>query len=171
MVTDLVLFMGLAIVAVGSALGMLFSRNAVYSTLNLILNFCTMAVLYLMLNAPFIALVQIAVYAGAIMVLFLFVIMLLGAERLRTSKTLAWQQPLAIFLGLLLLVEAAYIMILRPTVLPPTSEPPPGFGTPEMIGLELFDTYLLPFEVVSVLLLVAMIGSIVLTKRRQREIS
>ena len=83
MIPDMILFILLAIVAVASALGMLLSRSAVYSALNLILNFCTVAVLYLLLGAPFIALAQITVYAGAIMVLFLFVIMLLGVEQLR----------------------------------------------------------------------------------------
>ena len=80
MIPDMILFFLLAIVAVSSALGMLLSRSAVYSALNLILNFGTVAVLYLVLSAPFIALAQITVYAGAIMVLFLFVIMLLGVE-------------------------------------------------------------------------------------------
>ncbi|MCB0036750.1 MAG: NADH-quinone oxidoreductase subunit J, partial [Anaerolineales bacterium] len=76
----IVLFIVLAIVAIGAALGMLVSRNAVYSALFLILNFATMSVFYILLNAPFLAMVQVTVYAGAIMVLFLFVIMLLGAE-------------------------------------------------------------------------------------------
>ena len=75
---DLILFLILALVAIATALGMLFSRNAVYSALFLVLNFVTVAVFYLLLGAPFIAMSQITVYAGAIMVLFLFVIMLLG---------------------------------------------------------------------------------------------
>ena len=78
-------FILLAVVAVAAALGMLLSRNAIHSALYLVLNFMTVAVFYLVLNAPFIAMVQITVYAGAIVVLFLFVIMLLGAERLRGS--------------------------------------------------------------------------------------
>jgi NADH-quinone oxidoreductase subunit J len=79
---DLILFLILALVAVVTAVGMLLSRNAVYSALFLVLNFVTVAVFYILLGAPFIAMAQITVYAGAIMVLFLFVIMLLGAERL-----------------------------------------------------------------------------------------
>src|SRR4030065_380042 len=81
MTTDLVVFLGLAVVTVASALGMLFSRSAVYSALFLVLNFATVAMVYFLLGAPFIALAQVTVYAGAIMVLFLFVIMLLGADR------------------------------------------------------------------------------------------
>ena len=78
--SDLIVFIVLAIVSIATALGMVFSRNAVYSALFLVLNFVTVAVFYLLLGAPFIAMSQVTVYAGAIMVLFLFVIMLLGAE-------------------------------------------------------------------------------------------
>ena len=88
MTTDLWVFLGLALIAVASAVSMLVSRNAIYSALFLVLNFVTVAVLYLLLNAAFIALVQVTVYAGAIMVLFLFVIMLLGAERVDTGRGL-----------------------------------------------------------------------------------
>jgi hypothetical protein len=88
-----ILFFGLmALIVVGTAIGMVASRNAVYSALFLVLNFATVALLYLMLGAPFIALVQITVYAGSIMVLFIFVIMLLGAERLGVSHPPRGQQ-------------------------------------------------------------------------------
>ena len=99
MTTDLWVFLGLALIAVASAVSMLVSRNAVYSALFLVLNFVAVAVLYLLLNAAFIALVQVTVYAGAIMVLFLFVIMLLGAERVETGRSLRWQQPAAVAPG------------------------------------------------------------------------
>ncbi len=167
MIPDLVLFFGLAGIAIASALGMLLSRNAIYSAINLIINFVTVAVFYLLLGAPFIALAQITVYAGAIMVLFLFVIMLLGAERLRASRTLAWQQPLAILLSIILVLETAYILILRPGSLSPPTTVSAGFGAPQAIGQTLFESYLLPFEIISVLLLVAMIGAIVLTRRER----
>ena len=80
MSVDLILFFGLALVAIAAAIGMLLSQNAVYSALFLVINFATVAVFYLLLGAPFIAMAQITVYAGAIMVLFLFVIML-GVRR------------------------------------------------------------------------------------------
>src|SRR5512145_533382 len=110
---DLILFLVLALVAVATAMGMLLSRNAVYSALFLVLNFITVAVFYLLLGAPFIAMAQVTVYAGAIMVLFLFVIMLLGAESLPKAEVLPWQQPLAIALGVLLAAESAYLLITR----------------------------------------------------------
>jgi NADH-quinone oxidoreductase subunit J len=169
MTPELILFLVLALVAIASALGMLFSSNAIYSALFLILNFATVAVFYLVLGAAFIALVQVTVYAGAIMVLFLFVIMLLGAEKLRRTGTLAWQQPLAIVLGLILSAEALYIVIFRGGEPSAVSTLPLGFGSPSAVGEVLFNQYLIPFEITSVLLLVAMIGAIVLTKKEKKD--
>ena len=163
---DLALFLILALVAVVTALAMLLSRNAVYAALFLVLNFATIAVFYLLLGAPFVSLVQVTVYAGAIMVLFLFVVMLLGAERLPEAEhTLPWQRPLALVLaGVLLgeLVVWGYARLQNPGTLGPAAA---GFGAPKAIGSLLFSTHLLPFELTSVLLLVAMIGAVVLTAR------
>ncbi len=171
MTIELVLFLVLALIAVATALGMLFSRNAVYSALFLVLNFITVAVFYLLLGAPFIAMAQVTVYAGAIMVLFLFVIMLLGAESLPQAEVLPWQRPLAIGLAMVLAVESAYLLVTkaRPTgdVLPPDT----AVNTTEnlrQLGAALFNGYLLPFEVTSILLLVAMVGAIVLSRREKR---
>ncbi len=166
---ELILFFVLALVAIAAAFGMLVSKSAVYSALFLILNFATIAVFYLLLGAPFIAMAQITVYAGAIMVLFLFVIMLLGAQRLSQTSSLPWQQPLAIALGVILLGEAVYILVFRGSTVLPQTAIEADFGGPAMIGNALFNQYLLPFEVTSVLLLVAMIGAIVLTKRTQGD--
>ena len=170
MTLDLALFLLLALVAIASALGMLLSRNAVYSALYLVLNFITVAVFYLLLGAPFIAMAQVTVYAGAIMVLFLFVIMLLGAESLPKSNVMPWQRPLAIFLSVMLGVEAGYLLLTkaRPagTVLPP-ADAVNATENLQQLGLSLFSDYLLPFEVVSILLLVAMVGAIVLTKKEK----
>jgi NADH-quinone oxidoreductase subunit J len=165
---DYVLFFGLALVAIASALGMLLSKNAIYSALNLVINFVSVSIFYLLLGAPFIALTQIAVYAGAIMVLFLFVIMLLGAEQLGVSSPLPWQRPLAVVLSGVLLFEAAYLVVTKLGVLARPAAVGLDFGSPAAVGEVLFGTYLLPFEVISVLLLVAMIGAIVLTGRRAR---
>jgi NADH-quinone oxidoreductase subunit J len=148
---------------------MLLSRNAVYSALFLIVNFATVAVFYLQLNAPFIALSQVTVYAGAIMVLFLFVIMLLGAEQSGRTPAAWWSQPLALFLGVVLLIEAAYIILTQRNTLPALQALPEGFGSPTAVGELLFDQYLLPFEVTSILLLSSMIGAIVLTLRERRR--
>jgi NADH-quinone oxidoreductase subunit J len=160
----LIFFLSLAVISVAAALGLLFSKNAVYAALFLVLNFLTVAVFYLTLNAPFLAMAQITVYAGAIMVLFLFVIMLLGTKKLTESSPIAWQRPLAVVLGLALLVEIGVLFLSHTRGEAMLAEIGPGFGSPQAVGQVLFTQYLLPFEITSVLLLVGMIGAIVLTK-------
>ena len=167
MTVDLVLFLILATVAVISALGMLLSRNAVYSALFLVLNFATVAVFYLLLGAPFIAITQVTVYAGAIMVLFLFVIMLLGADPLPEGKVLPWQKWLATGLAVVLAVEGIFLISTQKAAGLITSAPVESTGSPKAIGELLFSGYLLPFEVTSILLLVAMVGAIVLTNKKK----
>jgi NADH-quinone oxidoreductase subunit J len=167
---DVILFLILAVVAVATALGMLLSRNAVYSALFLVLNLATVAVYYILLGAPFIAMAQITVYAGAIMVLFLFVIMLLGAEQLAPGKALPWQKPLAALLALVLVVETIYLLAFRGVPPGDVIRPEAALNSADFIrqlGGMLFNEYLLPFEVTSILLLVAMIGAIVLTKQEK----
>ncbi|NJN79285.1 MAG: NADH-quinone oxidoreductase subunit J [Anaerolineales bacterium] len=167
---DLIVFLVLSLVAIASALGMLLSRNAVYSALFLVLNFVTVAVFYLLLGAPFIAMAQITVYAGAIMVLFLFVIMLLGAENLAPTNTLPWQRPLAILLSVILAVESIYLVFARARSDSAIVSPDASVNTIENLremAMTLFNQFLLPFEVTSILLLVAMVGAIVLSKREK----
>jgi NADH-quinone oxidoreductase subunit J len=168
MLAEWILFIGLALVAIGSAVGLLLSKNAVYAALNLIINFITVAVFYLTLGGPFISLTQVTVYAGAIMVLFLFVIMLLGAERLGAGATLPWQRPLAFVLGGILLFEAAYAILTRVAGTAVPDQLPATYGSPAAIGELLFSAYLLPFEIISILLLVAMVGAIVMTRKRDQ---
>jgi NADH-quinone oxidoreductase subunit J len=169
-----ILFYVLAAAAIIAALGMLLSRNAVHSALFLVANFAVMAVFFLLLTAPFIAMVQVTVYAGAIMVLFLFVIMLLGAEQLRVLKTkLPWQTPLALVLALVFVATLA--LLFAPgagglaMVLPGGDVGAGAFGSPQAIGQKLFSGYLLPFELTSFLLLVAMIGAVVLTRDEKNQ--
>jgi NADH-quinone oxidoreductase subunit J len=159
-----IVFFILAVVALGTALGMLTSRNAVYSALFLVLNFATVAMLYLMLGAPFIALSQITVYAGSIMVLFLFVIMLLGAERLPEAEALRWQPLVAIPLGLVLAGEFAYQIFVWSGSLNAVAVPPADFGTPKAMGQMLFTQFVLPVETTAVILLSATVGAIILAK-------
>ena len=169
MTPEIIVFFILALVALATALGMLFSKNAVYAAIFLVLNFATVAVFFLTLGGSFIAVTQVAVYAGAIMVLFLFVIMLLGAEKLGQSETLKWQMPLALLLGLVLIVQTAYVFFTRVDQIQGAAALPDGFGTPASIGQLLFNQYILPFEVTSILLLVAMIGAIVLTRQGKNK--
>ncbi len=171
MTVDLLLFFILGAVAILSALGMLISKNAVYSALFLVVNFATGAVFFLMLGAPFIAMVQVTVYAGAIMVLFLFVIMLLGAELLhQPSAALGWQRPAMVVLGALFLAALGVVLFgdafttgnVGPVL--QNADLPKDFGGPQAIGLALFQDYLLPFEITSFLLLLGMMGAVVLTR-------
>ena len=170
MTLDLILFLVLALIAIATAIGMLLSRNAIYSALFLVLNFITVAVFYLLLGAPFIAMSQVTVYAGAIMVLFLFVIMLLGAEAIPNRPS--WRSFLApVVLAVILAGEAAYLLVTRAkpdgNIMPPGTTANTGENL-RQLGMSLFTEYLLPFEVVSILLLVAMVGAIVLIRKEKR---
>jgi NADH-quinone oxidoreductase subunit J len=167
---DLIFFLILSLIAISTALGMLLSRNAVHSALFLVLNFVTVAVFYLLLGAPFIAMAQVTVYAGAIMVLFLFVIMLLGAESISGEFNLRR----AIFPGLLailLAAEATLIFLTRARPIGDVAQPDASVNTVtnlRALGETLFTDYLLPFEITSILLLVAMVGAIVLVRKEKR---
>ena len=167
---DLIFFLILALIAVATALGMLLSRNAIYSALFLVLNFVTVAVFYLLLGAPFIAMVQITIYAGAIMVLFLFVIMLLGAESI-SAELKGRGLILPAVLAIVLAVEATVIFLTRARPIGDVTQPDASVNTMtnlRALGDALFTQYLLPFEVTSILLLVAMIGAIVLIRKEKR---
>lgn len=157
-------FLVLAAVAIATALGTVAVRSAVHSALFLVLNLLTVAAFYLLLNAPFVAMVQIAVYAGAVMVLFLFVIMMLGAERVSGAAGMRWQIPLALALGGILIGGILFAFLRAPMGLPPAGSPPAPLGDPAAIGGRLLTTHALPFEVTSVLLLIAMVGVVVLAR-------
>ncbi len=162
--TDLIVFYSLALIAVASAAAMLVSKNTVYSALFLVLNFATIAVFYLILGAPFIAMAQVTVYAGAIMVLFLFVIMLLGVEKIAGEDKLIWQKPFAAVLVVLFAFDLYYLFAISGITDGFVRNMPADFGSPGEIGLVLFRQYMLPLQVTAVLLLVAMVGAVVLTK-------
>lgn len=164
MIWTYLIFGVMALFIVGTALGVLLNRNSIYSALFLVANFTFVAVLYLILGAPFLAMAQVTVYAGAIMVLFLFVIMLLGAERLGGSDPIKFQRPVAILIGLVLFVEVAALVVWGWGSMTPLPEPPVGYASPSDIGTLLFTKYALPFEITSIILLVAVIGAVVLTR-------
>ena len=187
MTAEFVVFVILALFAVVSAVWMISTKNPVRSALFLVVTFLTMAVFYITLSAQFIAAVQVIVYAGAIMVLFLFVIMLLniGApQALREPGGL--QRPAAfalaaLFLGVLFLSPTLMSMPAprtgtefvvtntAPTMEAPPSITPANIGTVETIGYNLFSPalpWLFPFEATSILLLVAVVGAIIMAKRQ-----
>jgi NADH-quinone oxidoreductase subunit J len=164
-----ILFFITALIAIVGGIAMLLSRNAVHSALFLLMNFVAIAVLFLLLQSPFLFAIQMTVYAGAIMVLFLFVMMLLGAEKVEdTPDRIAWQRPLAIVLGLGLLVVAGIAGFTGPTVAPPSGPEAAAFGDPAELGRLLFTDFLLPFQVTGVILLVAVVGVVVLNQRGRK---
>jgi len=169
---DHIVFWVFAPISVGSAVAVLVQRNAVHSALFLIVNFFTLAVFYLVLGAPFLFAVQIIVYAGAIMVLFLFVIMLLGVDRDESLvERLRGQRPMAILLGLGLAAEV--FVTVRASI--GLARGPADFdqvvnegGNAEALSRVLFRDYFLPFEVTSILLIVAAVAAMVLAQQRER---
>jgi NADH-quinone oxidoreductase subunit J len=160
-----------AVIAAVAGVMVVLMRTAVYSALCLILNFFCLAFLYITLNAEFIGVVNIIVYAGAIMVLFLFVIFLINPTREEERDRLGGQRRLALGLGLALLVLLGAIMSRAdPALLAQLPPAPPAASDPTItnvhqVGELLFTRFLFPFEVTSLILLAAVIGAIVLAKR------
>ena len=165
MVTTLlfVIFAGLAI---GCAIAMVAQRNPLYSAISLVGVFISLASLYVMLAAPFIAAVQVIVYAGAIMVLVIFVIMLLNVEEEeRPSRRLRFLLPAAVILAAVLIAEVIFVLWSVQTSLYTPRSNVSDTGLTSSIGIGLFTTYLLPFEITSILLLMAIVGAMSLARR------
>ena len=161
---EMVLFFILAIVAVAAGVGVIAQRSAVRSALFLLVNFCCLAGLYLLLNAQFVALVQVIISAGAVVVLFLFILMLLGIEQAEESPDLRRYQWIAgVLLGALFL--AGIIWALFPAATEWAGALVPTDNVRE-IGAAMLTDFAIPFELASVVLLVAIIGAVVLAKKR-----
>src|SRR3989449_6896101 len=161
-----VLFILFAALAVGCGISMIAQRNPLYSAISLIGVFISLACLYVMLAAPFIAAVQVIVYAGAIMVLVVFVIMLLNVEQEEHSPArLRSLIPIAVGLAAILFAEAAFIIFFVHTSPSTPTDNISNVGLTSSIGAGLFTSYLLPFEITSVLLLMAIVGAMTLARR------
>jgi NADH-quinone oxidoreductase subunit J len=169
---EMVLFIILAAIAIIAALGVIIARKGIYSALFLLLNFCSLAGLYLLLNAQFLAAAQVIIYAGAIVVLFLFVTMLLGGgEEAKGTSNVKRQTSsvLAIALAIVLFVEVGYVLLsgtLTGTQGSDTPEAIARMGNVQAIGKLLFTDYLLPFELAAILLLIGIVGAVVLAKKK-----
>ncbi|HEY6865967.1 MAG TPA: NADH-quinone oxidoreductase subunit J, partial [Candidatus Eisenbacteria bacterium] len=162
------LFAAFAAVLVVSSLLVVLHRNPVTSALFLVLAFCALAALYLLLRAEFIGMVQVIVYAGAIMVLFLFVIMYLNlGHDVESGVHIAFRRGLGWILGGVLVAEGAMLLGRgwAPGPAAPAAATPPG-GNTQAIGLLLYSRYLFPFEITSMVLLVAMVGANVIARGR-----
>lgn len=163
------LFIVFAAVAVASALNILLQRNPLQGALSLIATLASLSAIYVTLHAQFLAAIQIVVYAGAIMVLFVFVIMLLNVPKDQPQiEKQKWLRYLAIPFAGLLIAEMFYVIrSVKPMTLPAMRADGAGdaVGTVSSIGKALFTDYLLPFEVTSVLILMAVVGAMVLARR------
>ncbi len=162
-----VIFWILAVGAIGSALGMVTRKSAVPSALMLVLTFCFLGGIYLTLNAQFLAVVQVAVYAGAIMVLVLFVIMLLNLKNEVFSITTSWKTAVGVLATLGILAQIIAVILMSKDSMPQAiSEKAIELGTVESVGMVLYTSYSFPFEMASIILISAAIGAIVLAKKR-----
>jgi NADH-quinone oxidoreductase subunit J len=163
---SVILFILFAGMAIGCAVSMVAQRNPLYSAISLIGVFISLACLYVTLAAPFIAAVQVIVYAGAIMVLVVFVIMLLNVEEEeRGPLRLRSLVPIAVGLAAVLFAEAAFIIFFVQASPATPTRNISDVGLTSSIGAGLFTTYILPFEITSILLLMAIVGAITLARR------
>jgi len=164
------LFILFAILALASGLGMILHKNTVNSALFLVLNMISVAALYLLLQAQFMAVIQILVYAGAIMVLFLFVIMLLNIEK-EPSLFNKWRAKyfLAFIIGIAVFSQILYSLSNWTDITPQISENMINTGTVEAIGDALFTSYLLPFEITAILLTAAVVGALVIAQHKVKK--
>lgn len=161
-----IFFAVLGILAIASGIVTISSRNPVASAIALIFHFFMLAGLYLTLQAQFVAVMQVLVYAGAIMVLVVFVIMLLnlGKEEVLKEK-FNIRKILAVLFAAVLILQFVMIFMINPSGRNTMAASAEIQGTAESIGNELFNNYLLPFEAISLLLLTAIVGSVILAKR------
>jgi NADH-quinone oxidoreductase subunit J len=168
---EAVLFFLAAIGALGGALGVIALRNPFYSVLALVVHLFSLAVLFLLLTAAFVAAAQVVVYAGAVMVLYVFVAAYVGGGGESAWEPIPGQRLLAPLLGAALFVELS-VAVLSSSLLAlghDGAHVNPGFGNPAAVGRLLLERFLLPFEASSILLLVAAVGAVVLAGRRRGE--
>lgn len=161
MEASVIFFYVVSALLVLTSLMVVFLRNVVHCALALVAALFLIAVLFLMLQAPMVGVLQVLIYAGAIMVLFLFVIMFLNPATLEPRRVLWW--GLGSLAAVFLAGSLAVFMSNGESLLDPAANQ--AFGSPEMLAKSLFTDFVLPFEIASVLLLVAIVGAVVLAKR------
>jgi NADH-quinone oxidoreductase subunit J len=165
-----ILFWSFSAVLVGAALGVILSRNPVHAALYLVLCFFNAAVLWLLIEAEFLAIVLVLVYVGAVMVLFLFVVMMLDINVEELRRGFARNAPLGALVALIMVVELAYVLWVRQldVDLPVTTvAAEEGVSNTAEIGAVLYTQYVYPFQLAAVVLLIAIVVAITLTMRRR----
>jgi NADH-quinone oxidoreductase subunit J len=161
------LFFLLAIICIGSVVGMIISKDQAYNALFLIVAFVCMGGLFGLLEAPFIAAVQIIIYAGAIMILFIFVVMMINLRKGVGPEKKKWTMYFAVVIAVVLIVEL--VLTVKGALEPVSSAALEKLGSPTDLGRLLFTKYLYPFEITSILIIAALVGAIVLVKKRDKE--
>ena len=164
------LFYVFATVLVGSALGVITARNPVHSVLFLVLCFFNAAILWLLIEAEFLAIVLVLVYVGAVMVLFLFVVMMLDINIEKLREGFARHAPLGGLIALIVVIELYYVLWVKRAGVDVTggvAPLPEGYSNTEAIGAVLYTDYVYPFQLAAVVLLIAIVAAIALTMRRR----
>ena len=165
-----ILFYAFSAVLVGAALGVIVARNPVHAVLFLVLCFFNSAVLWLLIEAEFLAIVLVLVYVGAVMVLFLFVVMMLDVNIEKLREGFMRHAPLGILVALIVIVELYYVLWVRRLGLDVTSGTAPlpeHYSNTGQIGAVLYTEYVYPFQLAAVILLIAIIAAITLTMRKR----
>ena len=165
---DFVFFL-LSLVLIASGLSVITSRNPVTAALSLVLAFFNAAGIWLLLQAEFLAIALVLVYVGAVMVLFLFVVMMLDINLDKLREGFWDYLPMAGFIGILMMVEMVMVFKTKQFNLSPLAETLPNSSNTELIGKTLYSDYVLPFELASVVLLIAIVSAIALTLRDRKD--
>lgn len=164
----MIFFILVGALSVGAAVGVVAARVAVHSALFLLTHFVTLALLYVTLDAQFLGVAQVIVYAGGIVILILFVLMLVGSERLDTRAAYrTWVPYAGIALGAILALALGYAMFQAPLV--PGTLPANDGGVPQVVGMYLYSQGIILVELTAVLLLVALLGALLLARRPKEE--
>ncbi len=160
-----------ALVLVGAAIGVVTSRNPVYSVLYLVLAFFNSAVLWVLLEAEFLGIVLVLVYVGAVMVLFLFVVMMLDVNVEKVKEGFTRYMPIGVFVALTIVGQICYVVWHKKMgfeLMVTPAPTPEGYSNTEAIGEVLYTQYVYPFELAAVILLVAIVAAITLTMRKRQ---
>ena len=167
---ELIFFLIFAVIAIASAVGVVTFRNPVHSALSLIICFLQVAALFILLRSPFLAVMQVFIYVGAVVVLFLFAVLILNLGREQMKERIFHGSPLVLVVIVGFVLEVGYLIFKGRLAAPigPYTEQALALDT-EVIGTLLFTKYLFPFEVVSLLLLVALVGAVILAMKEKGE--
>jgi NADH-quinone oxidoreductase subunit J len=172
MIFNELIFYGFSAILVGSAIGVITARNPVHAALLLVLAFCTSAAIWMQLQAEFLAITLVLVYVGAVMVLFLFVVMMLDINMARLREGFWSYLPLGALVALLLVAEMVLVLAGRFSGFSGVPNPPAlpaDYSNTKELGRLIYTEYVYPFEIAAVILLVAIIAAIAITLRRRKE--